>query len=367
MNVRKVLRSVFFASIAVVAVGIGASYGWRWWTVGRFFESTDNAYVQADIVTISPKVQGYVRDVKVADNQPVKAGEILAVIDDEDYAAKVAEARAAVETRRMAIIAADKQLAYQRSMVEQAQAALASSDADRERARRDFARYRDLAGNEYASKQKLEISETDARKADAGTAKARAALASEKDRIAMIEADRRQSEAALKQAEAALVTAEIARDDTVIRAAVDGVVGNRSVQVGQLVRPGVQLMVLVPLPDVFVVANFKETQLRRMRTGQKVVLELDAFPGRPIEGRVDSFAPASGSQFSLLPPENASGNFTKIVQRLPVRIAVPRDNVLAGLIRPGLSVVVSVDTRDGTSDMPMVGALLGPAMAAPGR
>src|SRR6185436_19184198 len=142
------------------------------------------------------------------------------------------------------------------------------------------------------------------------------------------------------------------------------VVGNRTVQVGQLLKPGTQLMVLVPLPQVHVVANFKETQLKRMRPGQKVTLEVDAFSGRPIEGRVESFAPASGSQFSLLPPENASGNFTKIVQRLPVRIAVSRDNPLAGLIRPGLSVVAAVDTRDVVAEAPLLGSLLGSAMAA---
>jgi len=171
-------------------------------------------------------------------------------------------------------------------------------------------------------------------------------------------------EAALKQAEAALATAEIARGDTVIRAAADGIVGNRTVQVGQLVKPGSQLMVLVPLPEVHIVANFKETQLKRMRPGQKVTLEVDAFPGRPIEGTVESFAPASGSQFSLLPPENASGNFTKIVQRLPVRISLPRDNALAGLIRPGLSVVASVDTRDTVVEAPLLGSLMGSALAA---
>lgn len=361
---KKFLRLTLLASVATGAIGLAAGYGWSWWTVGRLVESTDNAYVQADIVTVSPKVAGYVREVKVAENQTVKAGEVLAVIDDEDFAAKVAEAQAAVETRRTAITAIEKQLAWQHSMIAQAQAGIASSDADRERTRQDLARYRNLANSEFTSRQRLESVEADARKAEAGAAKSRAALSAESNRIAMIEADRRQAEAALKQAEAALVTAEIARDDTVIRAATDGVVGNRTVQVGQLVKAGTQLMVLVPLPEIHVVANFKETQLKRMRPGQKVTLEVDAFPGRPIEGRVESFAPASGSQFSLLPPENASGNFTKIVQRLPVRIAVPRDNALAGLIRPGLSVVAAVDTRDTAVEAPLLGSLVSPAMAA---
>ncbi len=361
---KKILRFTLLASVAAGALGLGVDYGWKWWTSGRFFESTDNAYVQSDIVTVAAKVGGYIRAVPVADNQAIKAGDVLAVIDDEDFAAKVAEAKAAVETRRAAITAIEKQLAWQHSMIAQAQAGIASSDADRERTRQDLARYRNLANSEFTSRQRLEAVEADARKAEAGAAKSRAALGAESNRIAMIDADRRQAEAALKQAEAALATAEIARDDTVIRAATDGIVGNRTVQVGQLVKPGSQLMVLVPLPEVHVVANFKETQLKRMRPGQKVTLEVDAFPGRPIEGRVESFAPASGSQFSLLPPENASGNFTKIVQRLPVRIAVSKDNPLAGLIRPGLSVVAEVDTRDTLAEAPLLGALLGPAMAA---
>ncbi len=361
---KKILRLTLIAKVALGALLLAGNYGWNWWTTGRFLESTDNAYVQADIVTVSAKLSGYIRDVRVADNQTVKAGDVLAVIDDDDYTAKVVEARAAVEARKAAIAATEKQLTWQKAMIQQAEAGIVSSEADRERSRQDLARYRNLASSEYVSRQKLEVVEADARKTEAGTSKARAALTAEKDRIAMIEADRRQAEAALKQAEAALATAEIAREDTVIRAAADGIVGNRTVQVGQLVKPGSQLMVLVPLPEVHIVANFKETQLKRMRPGQKVTLEVDAFPGRPIEGTVESFAPASGSQFSLLPPENASGNFTKIVQRLPVRISVPRDNALAGLIRPGLSVVASVDTRDSVAEAPLLGSLMGSALAA---
>jgi membrane fusion protein (multidrug efflux system) len=361
---KKILRLSLIAKLALTGLFFTGDYAWSWWTVGRFVESTDNAYVQADVVTVSSKVSGYVAEVRVADNQTVKTGDILAVIDDEDFAAKVVEAKAAIEAKKAAIAATEKSLVYQRSMIQQAEAGIASSEADRERSRQDLARYRNLASSEYVSRQKLEVVEADARKTEAALAKARAALTAEKDRIAMIEADRRQAEAALKQAEAALATAEIARDDTVIRAAKDGVVGNRTVQVGQLLKPGTQLMMLVPLPDVHVVANFKETQVKRMRPGQKVTLEIDAFPGRPIEGTVESFAPASGSQFSLLPPENATGNFTKIVQRLPVRISVPRDNALAGLIRPGLSVVAQVDTRENVAEQPLLGALLGSALAA---
>ena len=181
----------------------------------------------------------------------------------------------------------------------------------------------------------------------------------------MLNASRSETDARLRQAEAALQTARNDLNNTVIRAPVDGVVGNRGVQVGQYARPGVQLLSLVPLPDVYVVANFKETQLARMRPGQPVTVEVDAYPDKHLLGRVESFAPASGSQFSLLPPENATGNFTKIVQRVPVRIALPRDSVLSGLLRPGLSVVAEVDTR-GAEDQPHnAGTVMGALV--PGR
>ena len=208
------------------------------------------------------------------------------------------------------------------------------------------------------SRQRLETAEADARKADAALAKAKAALAAERQRLPVLGSQKQEAEAKRDQLRAALDLARIDLEDTVIRAPVDGVVGNRSAQVGQLVKPGTQLLAVVPLPNVYVVANFKETQVERMRPGQKVWIAVDAFPGSKLEGTVESFAPASGSEFSLLPPENATGNFTKIVQRLPVRIAVPAANPLAGLLRPGLSVVAEVDTRgDG-------GALLGSLPAA---
>ena len=171
----------------------------------------------------------------------------------------------------------------------------------------------------------------------------------------------------LAQAQATLDVAQNDLDNTVIKAPVDGVVGNKGVQTGQYVKVGTQLMAVVPLPQVYIVANFKETQLENMRPGQPVEISIDAYPNHKLIGTVESFAPASGAVFSLLPPENATGNFTKVVQRVPIRIAVPKENALAGLLRPGLSVEVSVDTRAVGTGPTLAGAIFGAAQAATGN
>ncbi|HYH38950.1 MAG TPA: HlyD family secretion protein [Azospirillum sp.] len=340
----------------------GAGYGgWHWWTEGRFVESTDNAYVQSDISVVSPKVAGYVRDVRVAENQQVAAGDVLVVLDDRDYRAKAAEAEANVAAQKAALGSNEQKLVWQRTQIARAEAELASADAERQRAALAFNRTRSLASDNWTSRQALDTAEADLRKADAAVLKARAALAAERDQIAVLQAAGGEIKAHLEQAAAALDAARNDLDNTVVRAGVDGVVGNRGVQVGQYARPGVQMLSLVPLPDVYVVANFKETQLADMRPGQKVQVTVDAFPAKPLTGTVESFAPASGSKFSLLPPENATGNFTKVVQRVPVRIALPKDTDLSGLLRPGLSVVAEVDTR-GHDDRPhLAGSVFGTA------
>ncbi|AWK88728.1 HlyD family secretion protein [Azospirillum thermophilum] len=354
-NVRKIILSGVAA-----AVLLGGGYaGWDWWTEGRFIESTDNAYVQGDITVVSPKVSAYVREVRVAENQQVRTGDVLVVLDDQDFRAKVAEAEAAVAAQKAALGTLDSKLELQKALIEQAAATLASAEAEQRRAQQDFERTRSLASDSWTSRQKLETADADLRKAVAQVAKSRAALAAEKDQTDVLRATRAETEARLQQVQATLQSARNDLTNTVIHAAVDGVVGNRGVQVGQYARPGVQLLSLVPLPDVYVVANFKETQLSRMRPGQTVTLSVDAFPGRHLEGRVESFAPASGSKFSLLPPENATGNFTKIVQRVPVRIAVPSDNPLTGLLRPGLSVVAEVDTRGADRQPHVAGSVFG--------
>ncbi len=344
--------------LALLVLGAGLAGGFYWWRVGRFLESTDNAYVEADISVVSPKVQGYVREVRVSDNQRVAAGDVLVTVEDRDFAARRSQAQAQLAAQQAAVATVEHEIVQEQAMIAEAEAAVASAEADRLRAQQDLARYRMLTEKMAASQQRLETAEADARKGDAALLKAKAALAAERNRLPVLDSQKQEAEAKLEQLRATLDLARIDLEDTVIRAPIDGVVGNRSVQIGQLVKPGTQLLAVVPLPSVYVVANFKETQVERMRIGQTVSITVDAFPGSAITGTVESFAPASGSEFSLLPPENATGNFTKIVQRLPVRIAVPATNPLAGLLRPGLSVAAEVDTRGAG------GALLGSLPAA---
>lgn len=331
---------------------IGGAYGaFYWFTEGRYFESTDNAYVQADISAISPRIQGYVREVAVADNQRVKQGDVLLRIDDTDFAAHVADAEAAVQAQQAALVSNDSKIKWQQSNIERARAQIASVQADLDFAQQDYTRYQALVGSDFVTKQKFETARAELEKQKALLASAQAALLAEQQQLVVLQAGAKEIQAKLAQMQAQLALARNDLDNTVIRAPIGGVIGNRTVRTGQFVRPGVQLLVVVPLPDIYVVANFKETQLVDMRPGQKVEMTVDAFPGRKFAAHIDSFAPASGAQFSILPPENATGNFTKVVQRIPVRIVVDKAED-AALLRPGLSVYVSVDIRTGDKSVP---------------
>ena len=345
------MRKTLLLLLPLILLVLGAVCGWYWWTDWRFLQSTDDAYVQSDVSLISPKIEGYIKEVHIRDNEAVAAGQILFAIDDRDFAARLAQAEAAVATEEATIATYANRLNLQQAMIDQAAATVRSAEADLYRAQLDHKRYTALVTSDFASRQKYESAEADSRKADAALGKARAALAAEQNQLAVLDSQKREEEAKLLQARAARRLARNDLDNTVIRAPVDGIAGNRAGQLGQYVKPGTQLLSLVPLPRVYVTANFKETQLTRMRPGQAAQISVDAYPDQPLQGRVESFAPGSGAQFSLLPPDNATGNFTKIVQRVPVRIAVPADGPLARLLRPGLSVTVTVDTRsDGTAE-----------------
>jgi membrane fusion protein (multidrug efflux system) len=342
-------RRAWVWGFAVIAIlGGGGTSGWFWWTDWRFIESTDDAYIQADISLISAKVVGYVRDLRVTDNQAVQAGDILVILDDQDYRAHVDQATATVESQQAALVSNSARLELQNAMIAQAEASVAAALAEQHRADLELERVRSLSTGAWATRERLETTEADQAKAVAALAKARAALVAERNQVAVLQASRHEIDAQLHQAAAQLALAQVDLDNTVIRSPVAGVIGNRSVQLGLLARPGVQLMAIVPLDTLHVDANFKETQLRRMRPKQPVKIWVDAFPNHPLMAQIDSLSPASGSRFSLLPPENATGNFTKIVQRVPVRINLPSGTPLSGLLRPGLSVVVSVDTKGGT-------------------
>jgi len=364
------MRAIMLLLLLAIGLALGAGTGWYWWTEWRFVQSTEDAYVQSDTTVISPKIEGYIKEVRVGENQPVTAGQVLFVVDERDFAAKTALAEAAVATAEALVATYASRRTLQQAMIEQAEATVQSAEADLNRARLDHKRYTALATSDFVSRQRFETADADSRKAEAALGKARAALVAEQNQLAVLASQEREEEARLAQSRASLQLAKNDLDNTIVRAPVAGIAGNRAGRVGQYVKPGTQLLSLVPLPHVYVTANFKETQLTRMRPGQPVDISVDAYPDQPLTGRIESFAPASGAQFSLLPPDNATGNFTKIVQRVPVRIALPADGPLARLLRPGLSVTVSVDTRAEPSTEPaspphIVGSAQ-PNPAAPG-
>jgi membrane fusion protein (multidrug efflux system) len=339
------MRRILLVVAPVLALAVIAYAGWYWWTEWRFFQTTDDAYIQADTVVISPQVEGTLNGIKVADNERVKADQVLFTIDDTDYATRVSQARAMVATDEATLATYDSRLALQQAMIDQAVANETVAETEVTRSQLDLKRYTALVSSSVASKQQFDTATAGAQKATAELIRAKAAIVAAQNQLAVFKSQRAEEAARLEQAKGALALALSQLDDTIIRAPVDGVAGNRAGQMGQYVKPGQQLLSLVPLPHVYVTANFKETQLTRMRPGQLATIEVDAYPDQALTGTVESFAPASGAEFSLLPPDNATGNFTKIVQRVPVRIELPPDGPLASLLRPGLSVTVSIDTR----------------------
>ena len=357
------------ALLVIIAAGAGLG-GAYWWRTARFQESTDNAYVEGDISVVSPQIEGKIATVAVGDNQAVKAGEVLATIEDADYRAKVAQAGATVAAADASIATIDSQITWQQTKIDQVQAQQRSAAAELTRAKTVYDRYKKMILDKVIGTQELDEATAAYLKAQAAVTETAAQLGAEQTQLGVYQASRKEAEAKRMEADAARQLAVIDLDRTVIRAPIDGVVGNRAVRVGQYVKAGSQLLSLVPI-DVHVVANFKETQLGRMRPGQQVEISIDAFPSEKLVGTIESFSPASGAEFSLLPEENATGNFTKIVRRLPVRIALPANNPLHGLLRPGLSVVVDVDTRTGPAgtgaNIADGGLLFGAAVASEGK
>ena len=327
-------------------IGLGAAwYGYRWWTVGRFVESTDDAYVGGDVTVIAPKVAGFIAEVAVADNQAVRAGDLLVKLDDRDYRATLVKATARVAAQQATLANLDATRALQQSMIAQAEAEVTAADAEVARSQFDLVRYHHLANDQYASLQRLQQADADNKKAVAVAAKARAALAAAQRKLDVIDTRKQQTEAALAEAIAERDLAQFNLDYTELRAPMDGVVGNRSARAGAYAMVGAQLISLVPAHGLWVDANFKESQLAHIRPGLPTSIEADVVPGRIFRGHVASLAPATGAQFSVLPPENATGNFTKIVQRVPVRILLDDGASTLGSLRPGLSVTAAVDER----------------------
>jgi membrane fusion protein (multidrug efflux system) len=332
--------------VVVLALLAGAGwYGYDWWTNGRFLVSTDDAYIEGDIATISPKVTGYVAKVNVVANQEVKAGEVLAILDNGDYQNALDQANAQIATEQLSLSRIDAQIEGAKASLVQAQAQKTALEATVRGAEIKQKRQSDLQAKSVGTTADLDDANTALDQAKANLAGGDANIVAAQANIAILEAQR-------KEAEGSVRTLEIQRDKaardlsfTVLRAPYDGVVGNRSVQEGDLVSPGQRLMALVPTRQLYIDANFKETQIQHLVPGSKVNIQVDAYSDYPIVGTVESISPASGSVFSMLPPENATGNFTKIIQRVPVRIALPQDALDSGRLRAGLSVVVDVDTR----------------------
>jgi membrane fusion protein (multidrug efflux system) len=350
---RSRLRRLVLAGAAFLLVaGAGGTYGRHWWTVGRFIESTDDAYVSAHNTTLAAKVAGYVATIAVEDNSRVHAGDVIATIDDGDFVLAADAARDKVATQQATVDRIGQQVVAQQAAVDQAKAQLASAQAGATRARLELDRQQALAQRDFASRQTLEQAQSNRDQAVAGVQSSRAALDAATANVDVLKAQQQEAARTMDELRTALAKAERDLSFTVIRAPVDGVIGNRAVQVGDYMQTGQRLASLVPLDEVYVDANFKETQLAHLRPGQKVEIDVDALPDHPIEGTVDSLAPASGAVFSLLPPDNATGNFTKIVQRLPVRIKVPADVAAQGELRPGMSVVVSVNTKADAAARP---------------
>jgi len=331
----------FIIALVLAALAGGLLY---WFKTIRPFETTDNAYLKAHISLISPKESGYVREVLFEDNRKVMPGDLLVIIDDHDYQAKVAQAEAQVmlEKATMATLETDKQA--QSAMIRQEQANMAASEANVEKSGKDLQRFRNLAAEGAISAQTRDTAESAYKQAKAERDKYLSTTQEAKSRLSSLDARITETQARLKAALAALELARIDLANTRIFAPFEGVIGNRSVQVGQLVQPGTVLAYLIPSDGIFVEANFKETQIARMQPGQTVEIGVDALPDQQFTGMVDSFAPASGSEFSLLPPENATGNFTKIVRRVPVKIRFRAGTSLSRL-RPGLSTTVRVKVR----------------------
>ena len=339
-------RAPLIAAAALAALGLGA-WGAQWWTTGRFIEGTNDAFLDADQVVAAPKVQGYVTEVLVTDNQQVRPGQPLVRIDPRPYQAALDQAVAAIAARQADVEAARAQLSQQAAHVGEAKAQLVSARTAETLAAGEVERYRPLVQSGADTPEKLAQLSAQRDQAAAAVAANSAATVSADRQVSTVQAQIGQAQAQLKAAQANAEQARLNLQDTVVASSIAGRIGDRAVRVGQFVSPGARLMAIVPVSEVYLTANFKETQIAHMRPGQPVRIHVDALGGRELKGVVDSFAPGTGARFALLPPENATGNFTKVVQRVPVRVRVLASAEDQKRLLPGLSVTAKVDTRGG--------------------
>jgi len=340
------MNRFLYAILALLIAVSAISAAGYWWQIRRFQVTTNNAYVHGDITNVYSWLDGHIANSRVRDNQYVEAGELLAELDKREFAAKLVLAQARLDRSRIHLNNIQARNALQQSLIRKAEAEIASRQANIEGIDQKLARLRTLREHDYAAVDLLDEQKIKRKSAAAELLKAQAQLAAEREQLAVLEAEKKALNAQIKEDAASLSLAQIDLENTAILAPVSGVVGKRGLRLGQYVQAGTPLLSIVPLEDFWIEANFKETQVENIRSGQVAILKFDAFPGQQIEARVHSLAPATGARFSLLPPENATGNFTKVVQRLPVRITLPENHPIKHRLVPGMSVIVTVKTRD---------------------
>ncbi|WP_445775155.1 HlyD family secretion protein [Shewanella sp.] len=360
MSINK--RFIFVASF-ILAVVIAGVY---WWLQVRFVESTDNAYVETDISSISVKVPGYIVQSAVSDNQHVNQGDVLAQLEDSQFVARVAQSQAVLASAQANLQTLAAKVDLQHALINQAKAAVVASQSEQLIAKQQLARSQKLKVSNYSSQNDVDQLQASFDSASAHVDEAQAALVAKQRELSVFNAQLLQAQADVDQAQASVELANIQLADTRITAPFPGIIGKRGALVGQYVQPGQALFSLVPDAQVWITANFKETQIQHMQPGQAVKVKLDAYPDQEFTGFIDSLAPASGSQFSLLPAENATGNFTKIVQRIPVRIRLDTSSDAVGSARifPGLSAVVKVDTAKASRSSALAKSSAGQATTA---
>ena len=358
-------RKLVLMGVGVLLALAAASYGVHYFLVGRFLVSTDDAYVRANNTTLGARVSGHIAEILPGDNAVVHTGDVIFRIDDGDYRIAVDAARSKIVTQQATIDRIGRQVTAQQSAVEQANAQLVSADAGLKRAGLDFNRQQALNDKGFASRATFEVSEAGRDQGQAAVKSAQAAYDAARDNVEVTRAQQGEARAQLAELQTSLAKAERDLDFTSVRAPVEGTFSNRLVNTGDFIVMGQRLGNVVPLDDVFIDANFKETQLKRIRPGQPVTISVDAYGHRKFAGFVDSISPAAGSVFTLLPPDNATGNFTKIVQRLPVRVRVPKDVARQNLLRAGMSVYATVDTSTGAKDADSETDLDSPTMIHP--
>jgi len=339
------LRQLLLVAVSVLTLSGAGYFGWEYWTVGRFHVSTDDAYVKADNTTIAPKVSGYLSAVLVDDNEQVKAGQALARIDDRDYRVALDQSKADLDAANAAFATKQAQLTAQQSAIDAARATIAVDQANLTFAEQEDKRYSQLAATGYGSIQNAQQAASRIATARAAVARDAASLENATRQLDVLKAEVAQAQATIAHDEALQRQAELNLSYTAIVSPIDGVVGNRTLRVGQYVQAGTQLMAVVPASAAYIIANYKETQLTDVRPGQPASIAIDMFPNVTFSGHVDSIAPASGQEFALLPPDNATGNFTKVVQRIPVKIVLDPGSELADELRPGMSVYPTIDTK----------------------